>query len=128
MAKVLRSIFLEPDLDMQLATQADREQTTKSELIRRYCVEGLERAEYRSLEKDPEAFPEIDVLPEIEIKEPSIEFLDSPPLRKKRPFAIADGVLAAPSANVVVNKNKPAKAAALTKTVGKSITSRGNKP
>ena len=50
MAKVLRSIFVEPELDARLASQAEQEALTKSELIRRYCLEGLERAARGELE------------------------------------------------------------------------------
>lgn len=44
MPKILRTFFIEPELDARLAAQADRDGVPKSELIRRYCVDGLERA------------------------------------------------------------------------------------
>jgi hypothetical protein len=44
MPKILRTFFIEPELDARLAAQAERDGVPKSELLRRYCVEGLERA------------------------------------------------------------------------------------
>jgi hypothetical protein len=44
MPKILRTFFIEPELDARLAAQAERDGVPKSELLRRYCVEGLDRA------------------------------------------------------------------------------------
>lgn len=43
MAMVLRSIYLDPTLDAELAGRAEVEGVTKAELMRRFLVEGLER-------------------------------------------------------------------------------------
>src|SRR5207344_780742 len=40
---VLRSIYLDPKLDAELAARAGDEGTTKAELMRRFLVEGLSR-------------------------------------------------------------------------------------
>lgn len=41
--KVLRSFYIEPDLDNQLAARASGEGITKGELVRRFIAEGLAR-------------------------------------------------------------------------------------
>ena len=43
MAMVLRSLYLDPELDAELAARAEDEGTTKAELMRRFLVEGLGR-------------------------------------------------------------------------------------
>ncbi len=42
--KVLRTVYLDSDLDSLLSSRATSEGVTKSELIRRYCRQGLEGA------------------------------------------------------------------------------------
>ena len=41
--KVLRSIYLDPEMDEALGARADAERTTKAELVRKYIATGLER-------------------------------------------------------------------------------------
>jgi hypothetical protein len=43
MAMVLRSIYLDPTLDAELASRAEVEGTTKAELMRRFLIAGLAR-------------------------------------------------------------------------------------
>lgn len=43
MRKVLRSIYLDQEIDEALAARAEQEKTTKAELMRDYISSGLER-------------------------------------------------------------------------------------
>ena len=55
MSKVLRSIYIDHELDMQLASRAKDESVSKSALIVEYIKQGLKASETKFLEKPDES-------------------------------------------------------------------------
>ena len=62
MRKVLRSLYLDQEIDEALAARAEQERTTKAELMRAYIALGLNRparSHARKVEVEEESEPEV---------------------------------------------------------------------
>jgi hypothetical protein len=59
MRKILRSVYLDQEMDEALSMRADQERTTKAELMRAYIAAGLDQParthtrKYRAADDDP---------------------------------------------------------------------------